>query len=538
MDDALPEKELPTSLPWSRRWLEVGLIFALIVVWAGVQPPNVNEAHYLTKAKHYWNPDFGPGDHFLSSSDAHLTFYWSLGWLTQWLSLSATAWVGRIVCWGMLAASWQRLSYLLLPRAWLSLLTAGVTFAGIDYGHMAGEWLIGGVEAKGFAYPFLFWGLAAALSGRWNWAWILLGIASGLHVLVGGWGVVALGIAWVLQGPTRPALVPMLPGLVLGGMISLAGLVPAIMMNQGQPPDVTLRASYIYVFERLPHHLVVHRFDFGFKVRFAVLVIAWLGSVALWWFRMPEERTGRFRLFHGFVAGCLSIAVCGIVIDQWFCYWTQDDELAARLLRFYWFRMADVMVPVGLAMNLSLLVMHRPPLRKRSIRDVPLAFAILLILIGIVDRVESGWLAEHPPARRDNYSSYEDWRATCAWIRENTPNDARFLTPQRLTTFKWYAQRSEVFTIKDIPQDSAAILEWRKRRSQFRFSWRSHAVFSEENIRVLAERYGFDYVVLDRRRADAWKLEPDWTFRRVYPEDPQHTSDFEVYAIDSTPSSQ
>lgn len=534
MDDAPPENELPAPLPWPHRWLEIGLIFGMIAVWVSVQPPEVNEAHYLTKAKHYWNPDFCPGDHFLSSSDAHLTFYWSLGWLTQWLSLSATAWVGRIVCWWMLAASWQRLSYLLLPKAWLSLLTAGLTFVGIHYGHMAGEWLIGGVEAKGFAYPFLFWGLAAALSSRWNWAWILLGIASGLHVLVGGWGVVALGIAWLLQGGTRPPLVPMLPGLVLGGLISLAGLVPALLMNQGQPPEVTLQASYIYVFERLDHHLVVHRFATGFKVRFALLTAAWLGSVAAWWFTRPAERTGRFRLLHGFVGGCLLIAACGIVIDQWFCYWQQDYQSAARLLRFYWFRLADVLVPVGLAMNLGLLITHRKTFRKRSIRNLPLVFAILLIAVGVSDRVVNRWTAQQPPGHRDNYSSYEDWRATCDWIRENTPTEARFLTPQRLTTFKWYAQRSEVFTIKDIPQDSAAILEWRRRRSQFRFSWRSHAVFSEENIRVLAERYRFQYVVLDRRRAEAWKLEPDWTFRKVYPEDPHHTSDFEVYKVEPT----
>ena len=65
--------------------------------------PHVNETHYLTKAKHYWDPAYCPGDLFLDSADAHLPFYWTVGWLTKWLSLPAAAWVGRIAAWLLLA---------------------------------------------------------------------------------------------------------------------------------------------------------------------------------------------------------------------------------------------------------------------------------------------------------------------------------------------------------------------------------------------------------------------------------------------------
>ncbi|MGE3777249.1 MAG: hypothetical protein AB7F89_08700, partial [Pirellulaceae bacterium] len=63
-------------------WLEWCLIFALLFVVGGTLPPDVNESHYLAKAKHYWNPDWCPGDPFLESADAHLAFYWLIGWLT------------------------------------------------------------------------------------------------------------------------------------------------------------------------------------------------------------------------------------------------------------------------------------------------------------------------------------------------------------------------------------------------------------------------------------------------------------------------
>ena len=68
----------------------------------------------------------------------------------------------------------------------------------IQHGNLAGEWLIGGVEAKGFAFVLVFLGLEALVLGRWNRTWLLLGAASAFHVLVGGWAAVAAGMTWLL----------------------------------------------------------------------------------------------------------------------------------------------------------------------------------------------------------------------------------------------------------------------------------------------------------------------------------------------------
>lgn len=49
------------------RWraaLEVLLIVAVFAAQAGWPAPDVNEPHYLGKAKHYWNHAWAPGDFF------------------------------------------------------------------------------------------------------------------------------------------------------------------------------------------------------------------------------------------------------------------------------------------------------------------------------------------------------------------------------------------------------------------------------------------------------------------------------------------
>ena len=50
---------------------EIALIFALFFIHGAAPVPEVNEPHYLAKAKHYWNPDWCSRDFFLQSADAH-----------------------------------------------------------------------------------------------------------------------------------------------------------------------------------------------------------------------------------------------------------------------------------------------------------------------------------------------------------------------------------------------------------------------------------------------------------------------------------
>ena len=185
---------------------EVVWIFLLFFLVAGSLPPDVGESHYLPKARHYWQPGWCAGDLFLESHDAHWTFYWAYGWITTLVSLPAAAWIGRVVTWVLLAWSWRRLSWAIVPRPLFSLLSAAWFLLLTRNFHLAGEWVVGGVEAKGFAYVLVFLALEAVARSRWQAALLFSGAAGAFHVLVGGWTAVALGFAWLLAGKERPGL--------------------------------------------------------------------------------------------------------------------------------------------------------------------------------------------------------------------------------------------------------------------------------------------------------------------------------------------
>jgi hypothetical protein len=482
---------------------EVLLIFLVFFLHAGWPAPDLNEAHYLAKAKHFWNPSWCGNDAFLDSADAHWVFYWTFGWLTKLLPLPQVAWLGRVVIWLLLAASWRSLSFAVVPLRGFSVLSAGLAVCLWSRCHMAGEWVIGGVEAKCVAYVFVFLALRRLVGGNWRGTWLLLGAASAFHVLVGGWSVVAAGIAWLVLGRSqRPSLRSMIPALVGGLLLALPGLIPVLRLDWAAAPDLTWTAHRIYVFRRLAHHLVLHEYPPLFIGRHVAMLIAW-GGLSWWIYRTDLA----YRRLSAFVVGVVSIALTGAVIDVWTI---ANEYWGGFWLRFYWFRLSDAILPVALALAAGVWVQTWQARRPVAARWLLMAL-IVTASVSLADHVLRRRLDPRPgadiqgqvpvtlgtQAARDVYA---DWRDVCRWIRTSTPPEVCFLTPRDQQTFKWYAQRSEVVNWKDVPQNAAGVVDWWSRFGQVRTLEDPTLTPLEFRQRVLdlARQYDFQYVLVAR----------------------------------------
>jgi hypothetical protein len=528
----------PSAVVMALIVVEVALIFAFYFFFAAVEPPNVNESHYLTKAKHYWNPEWCPNDLFLSSGDAHLVFYWTLGWLTQFWDLPTVAWIGRIAVWLLTAIAWQRLSSAVIPRPLISVLSAGFALTLIEQFHMAGEWMIGGIEAKGLAFVFMLLGISEIVRGRWRWTWVWFGIAAAFHVLIGGWSVIAAMIAWSFSGAGRATIVQQLPWLAGGFLISLVGLIPVVVLNLGVDAETAALANQIYTYGRLEHHLVFSAFETRFVMRHLALTSLWIVLSLL------TLRRSHCNRLNAFVLGVVAIALAGIAIDQIILMTLDNRPLAASLLRFYWFRLSDLMIPIGVTFSLLGLVMRNPGSRdslqstkEKMERYVPqrlswkrmtVTGAVLLIFLSasawqVTSKIRQRNFDPRPPAdqkmreisliTRDQDLRYEaDWIEVCDWIRDNTAVDALFLTPRDQQTFKWYAHRAEVVNGKDIPQDAARIVTWQQRYqdvyppfvkyNEYTFvdtRYFGLLAFNDQLLRERGQKYAANYLLVERR---------------------------------------
>jgi hypothetical protein len=556
---SLPAPSLGNGLqPVWRRVVETLLIFVVFSLHGAWPVPDVNEAHYLSKAKHYWNPEWCKTDFFVNTADAHQVFYWTFGWLTRFVSLPAAAWIGRLLTWGLLAFAWGRLSWAVVPRNWLVILGAVLFVSLNENAHMAGEWVVGGVEAKGFAYVLVLLGMEAVVRARWNWAWLFLGAATGMHAIVGGWSIVAAGVAWLgnrAQGamPTAPSghasgeesqpkkhahakpstrhanppLRRMLPGLLGGFLLALPGVWFAIALTHGADPQTVAQADAIYVWQRLPHHLAADHFQIGFPSRHMLLWVLWFVLITI----SPAD--GPQRRLRWMVSTAMLLAAIGyalVLVAHW------NMTFATSLLRFYWFRMSDVFIPLGVTLvGLNWLrqtmggglqtvptATNGSPNDSRAdaasdarselgrLRAARLWLAGLILVAGVDLAVQ---LEHLPPElaccglpsvnpRADKGVVYDDWRALCRWAGENTAPEACFITPRMESTFRWYANRGGVVSWKDIPQDAAGIVDWWHRLQDI---WgmgtpagtiKSLGMLSPQRLAQLAAKYRAEYAIV------------------------------------------
>ncbi len=497
--------------------------------------PGPNEPHYLCKAKHYWDPDWCVRDFFLESSNAHLVFFQTFGLPTRWLSLDATAIIGRVVGLLIFAIGWTLLVHTLVPARWPPLWAAWIYLSIAAYaGNLSGEWLIGGIEAKVVAYGLLFAAMACCAQALATWsrrsilaAGVLLGIAISFHPVVGIWGaaccVFATLVVWLSGGGTSATETRVefwRWSIVAGAIAALLG-VPGIVAGLHATQGSSFSADYIQIYYRLAHHLDPLHFATTAWIVYAFLLLIWLAGRSWMARRMTES------WLVWFVVGSALIAACGLLVGwrhgppenvrNYAFPWLIPVPLRWKLLKLYPFRLVDAMLPIAVAITVAGLL--------RRWCEFVCRFPGIVRKAGVVGL----WLACGVPAlttlhiaddARPTFDSDElaDWYDVCEWTRTHTSPDALILTPvQESWAFKWYAQRAEYVSFKDCPQNVIGILKWNNRLLMLR-DWSEGALpggYSREEVDSLRKRgTGINYIIA--RRLGPFNFDPIYandTFR-------------------------
>jgi hypothetical protein len=510
-------------------FVEVFLLALLFFAYAGDLPPMVNEAHYLAKAKNFWQPEWCSNDLFVASGNAHTAYYVLFGWPTLFVSFEATAWIGRIVGWSLLAFGLQRLCWNLLHRRYICLAVAAIWIAGVEYGNLAGEWVVGGIEAKVPAYALILIALAEMVCRRWSRVWILLGSASAFHVLSGGWSVVAAATCWWFTERGREDGKRFLsPALFIGGAIALLGLIPAMALSTGASAEDSTAAARIYSYYRIKHHLLPADFKIDWYARHGALMLATI--LAAFRYRHESDRLDRMTYF---TFGAVLIAACGLIaglLPQ------LAPDLAAKLLRFYWFRLTDAIVPLLFALFVAKMLFEP----GRSIKVVAVALLSLAISLDLHSSYRRSRLGVPPSVSNDvlgrdvgadpaiQQRVFRDWLAVCRWARASSSTDEVFLTPRHQQSFKWYAERAEVVNWKDVPQDAASLREWYRRFQEIYPRRLGHVriTIQYSKLREFREKYGVQFMIVDRR-----VVGENLPLIRLYPTGAETNETYAVYEL-------
>lgn len=576
-------------------WTAWALCVGVLALFGGWPPPDVNEGYYLLKAKHYWQPDFLANDVFLQSKDAHHVFFWSIGWLFHFADNLTVCWIGRFLGWGALAAGWLALFHAawrpgpsrsadstqttspspFRRNAWAvlgpPLLLANFAWLQ-NQTQMAGEWVVGGVEGKVFAWACVWLALANLLRDRWNRCGIWLGVGCLFHVLVGGWAAVAAAWTWVWIGPKAPKR--WVVGAVVGGGIACAAVVPNLGLDAGSSPEDVRFARRAIAYYRLHHHLDFRQFQPWFKTRNALLAavaVAAAGGIA-WQARRGVAGTRRWVRLQLFLSGNLLLVAAGLAVTFGLPY---ESDAQASMLRFYWFRLNDVVLPLVALFTvgrlagvweptLAAVVAHRrlpgseeSPVVARAARrsaasgpSFPTRTAVLLGAVlgtaALVDQEEQ-WrktvaprsFKEPSAAERGRIPPAADrhhlFREACLWIKANTPAGSQWLIPRSGYVFKWYAERPDVANWKDMPQDAAGqALWWRRMNALYQYDPKTHKFARNlddvggDEIAWLARGMGADFILIEAKVR--------WPLKAIYRQDYPSGAGFAVYDLRAEPA--
>ncbi|MBX3422298.1 MAG: hypothetical protein KF752_12155 [Pirellulaceae bacterium] len=523
------------------------IYLTLAMVLVGSPTPGVNESHYLPKAKHAWNATFANGgDLFLESGDSHFLTTTVAGLAARLWELPTVAWAGRCVAWGLMGLAWMRLGCVCGVAGAIRPLAFSLWFLLVHYGNWAGEWFLGGFEAKAIAYPLVLLGLAAAIQGRWHWAWLWLGSAVAWHPVVGGWAGVTVAGLWLTEPHRFVRVREQWIALATAAAIGLLGALPALQGLGGSGQQDQISAPQVHVFFRLAHHLLPRSFAMERHMAAGAVLAALI--TATWWILTRRAQWRERPVSKLMIIAWLSvlISLIGGLIDLAIQLGLRQD-MAARLLRFYWFRWSDVAVPLALALvagnwltNISYTgsYWNLKDISPAGRRCMPLAIVVVCGLVTLHwarftapavppadllliqspgphsvswddevddqaenDRWEAGALLTRRSTSNDQWRRHRDWLAVCDWIAQHTPTDSLWLTPKYQQTFKWYAGRAEVVSWKDVPQDNDSIIEWYRRIEACKPPRDASGAlrgWTTEELLKLARQYGFRWVLVDR----------------------------------------
>jgi hypothetical protein len=289
-------------------------------------------------------------------------------------------------------------------------------------------------------------------------------------------------------------------------------------------------------------------FPWHWFARHGALVLG-LILVARFSVESDAEQRARQRRLVWLGLGATLIAAVGLLVGL-LPAWAPD--LAAKLLRYYWFRLTDTVVPLVLALWLARSfglsaagqssAAGRSWRRRRRLGGALGGAAVVCFALSTTQRL---WLALPPSTSHrllgvapqasldQQWQSHRDWVAVCQWIRLATPSDEVLLTPRHQQTFKWYAGRAEVVNWKDVPQDARSLLEWSRRFDDV-FPKRLGTVglgamrvpIRYSKLAEYRQRYQTRLMVVDRRIAtDRLPLV------KVYPVDGQSNQTYSVYEL-------
>jgi hypothetical protein len=468
-----------------------------------------HEAIYFLGSKHVADPQFLARDPtWMSLPPVTFLHDYMLAPLWSFMNDLGVAALGRFVMWILFAFALSSVARLVRFPPWSVVVGFGAWLLAEQTVMVCGAPLEG-FQPKSFAYPCLLFAMASAMRGQVIRAGALAGLGTAFHLVVGGWGCLALFVAMAAsRGRYR------LRDLALFVAAAAPFILPVVVATWWFVGDMTAaqaaRFDQIYVTFAWPICLDPAAFLTMERALIALLVFI-TAPVLLW--HWSESHESRF--LTKFVLTLIAVFALGLV------GWGLG---ANAFLKLFPFQLANAL-PVLLLLILCLAhCLTRGP-STRFLRVVWISGIVGCLIFAdqkdVSDRALRLWqrlvtdlaLYRADPSPYGNDMS-EAERRMYAWIRRNTPRDAVFITPY-VSEFWSCAERAQVAGFRHPPYNHR-FLDWYDRlielnhgkpfiktghniREEFE---ENQGMLSRQELVHMHEAYGATHYMTSRRRRE------------------------------------
>jgi hypothetical protein len=448
-----------------------------------------NEVDVLPVALQFANPDWLAVDWYLNLAASYRGLFNAIiGPFVSVLGFKGAAIAGRLVVQTLFASA-----VFAFLRTFRIRFSIGILFLLLFLNNqsiVALERMTGGFETKTFAWPFVLLSLVAVVRGRWLAAFAAAGAALSFHVLVGLYAIGCTVAGLVLNRKARLLELRDFRHAWAFCLTGAWGMFAVIqhLSSAGGASD----GWRTYVTFRVPHHVLPDVWSGGLWI--AKLAVGALVVIVTY----RRARCPKIRFLAGYSIAAVGLFATGLLI------WALN---LPDLLRFYWFRFPDSMLPFSTLMLIAYFLSQRYEsiVRRLGATRVRWLELALIAAVAVPAAVE---IASELPKLRPGMRWANSSRAPMHdWISAHTPRDATFLVDPSDETFYVRAERSTFVSYKHSPQSAADIREWFNRltlanggltpegyglRAAQRIGQRMHEL-SAAQLERIRDEYGVDY---------------------------------------------
>ena len=267
-----------------------------------------NEVDVLPSARQILDHNWLPGDWYLNLDIGYRQlFSYLVGILVDQLGFLYGAYAGRLFAYFLLALALVVFFRAIRLRFSLGLIVVLIYLA--DQSLIAGEWIVGGVDTKTFAYAFALFSLSSLIQKRYLAGFAFAGAALSFHALVGIYALFCSGVAMLLTRNSwrtewRTLIRQAWPFFITG----IFGLLTILQQLLPQGEIDTDKAWQIYVELRVPHHVLPSAWNGDLLTLQLILTAGFFLAIYL------LKKTAASKFTAAYALGSVRLFVIGLTI--------------------------------------------------------------------------------------------------------------------------------------------------------------------------------------------------------------------------------